>query len=114
MADSIDEYLQRTPQPQRATLAEMRRRIREIVPEATECISYGLPAFRIDKKVIGGFAFTANGCSYYPFSGSTLDELAADIAGYSRTKSALHFAADKPLPKTLLRKLLRARLAASK
>ena len=114
MAKTIDEYLRLSPLPQRETLQEVRRRIRELVPEAEECISYGLPAFRVGKKVIGGFAFTSTGCSYYPFSGSTLDEISASIAGYSRTKSALHFAADRPLPKTLLRKLLKARLAAEK
>lgn len=115
MAKTVDEYLAGVPEPQRSTLQEVRARMLSLAPaDAVECISYQLPALRVGKKVIGGFAATQTGCSYYPFSGTTLDELAADIQGYSRTKSALHFAADTPLPKALLRKLLQARLAAPK
>jgi uncharacterized protein YdhG (YjbR/CyaY superfamily) len=80
------------------------------VPGAEEVISYRLPAFRADGEVIAGFSATAKGCSYYPFSGRTLTTLAEDLRGYSQTKGALHFAPDKPLPKTLVRKLIKARL----
>ena len=62
-------------------------------------------------RIIAGFSATSKGCSYYPFSGTTLKTLAGDIEGYSQTKSALHF--DKPLPDTLVRKLLTARIAES-
>ena len=61
--------------------------------------------------IIAGFAATAKGCSYFPFSGTTLSTLAPDVAGDSRTKSALHFTPERPLPVALVRKLLRARLA---
>jgi uncharacterized protein YdhG (YjbR/CyaY superfamily) len=106
----IDEYLRSVDEPRRATLEELRSTIRSIVPGAEEVISYRLPAFRVDGEVIAGFSATAKGCSYYPFSGRTLTTLAEDLRGYSQTKGALHFTPDKPLPKTLVRKLIKARL----
>jgi uncharacterized protein YdhG (YjbR/CyaY superfamily) len=70
-----------------------------------------MPAFRHEGHVIAGFLATSKGCSYYPFSGTTLGTLAKDLAKYSRTKSALHFDPRTPLPVTLVRKLLKARTA---
>jgi uncharacterized protein YdhG (YjbR/CyaY superfamily) len=107
----IDDYLARVGPRNRALLEELRKTIRAVVPEVEECISYRIPAFRFQGTVIAGFSGTSKGCSYYPFSGTTLKTLAAEIAGYSRTKSALHFGPEKPLPKSLVRKLLKARIA---
>jgi uncharacterized protein YdhG (YjbR/CyaY superfamily) len=111
MATSIDEYLSSIPGEKRAALNTLRKTIRSTVPKAEECISYGIPAFRLDGIVIAGFAATGKGCSYYPFSGSTLGALADELAHYSRTKSALHFDPAKPLPVALVRKLIMARIA---
>lgn len=108
---TIDEYLAGVPRDRRAALEQLRKTIRAIVPKAEECISYSMPAFRLDGAVIAGFLATAKGCSYFPFSGSTLATVAADIEGYSRTKSALHFTPEARLPKALVRKLLQARIA---
>jgi uncharacterized protein YdhG (YjbR/CyaY superfamily) len=95
----------------RSALERLRRTIRAAVPDAVECISYGMPAFRVGGRVVAGFQATARGGSYYPFSGSTLDALGSALDGMSRTKSALHFDADRPPSAALVRKLLRARLA---
>ncbi|HXN48404.1 MAG TPA: DUF1801 domain-containing protein [Bryobacteraceae bacterium] len=95
----------------RAPLQKLRKTIRSIVPEVEECFSYGIPAFRYQRRIIAGFQVTSKGCSYYPFSGTTLNTLAGDLEGYSSTKSALHFNPDKPLPAALVRKLLQARIA---
>ena len=95
----------------RAALEALRGTIHRIVPRAEECISYGMPAFRVDGEVVAGFLATSRGCSYYPFSGATLATLAADVAPYGRTRGALHFGPERPLPAALVRKLLRARLA---
>ena len=106
----IDDYLARVSPSHRALLDDLRRRIHSAVPEVAECISYRLPAFRYRGRVIAGFSATSHGCSYYPFSGTTLKTLADDIEGYSHTKGALHFGPE-PLPPALVRKLLRARIA---
>jgi uncharacterized protein YdhG (YjbR/CyaY superfamily) len=111
---AIDEYLADVSGPRRVALDQLRARIRAVIPRAEECISYRLPAFRVDGRVVAGFAATAKGCSYYPFSGSTLRTLAADLAGYKQTAGALHFDPTKGLPATLVRKLIKTRLAEAK
>jgi uncharacterized protein YdhG (YjbR/CyaY superfamily) len=108
---TIDAYLAGVPVEQRAVLQKLRATIRAIVPEAQECISYSLPAFRLDARIVAGFSATASGCSYYPFSGSTLKTLARAIAKYDHTKSALHLTVDSPLPASLVRRLIAARRA---
>ena len=108
---SIDEYLAKVSGEKRAALDQLRALLRALLPKAEECISYGLPAFRLDGEVVAGFAATAKGCSYYPFSGSTLATLAFDLEGYAMTAGALHFAPTKPLPRALVRKLLKTRIA---
>ncbi len=108
---TIDAYLTTLERDRRAPLENLRRGIRRVIPAAEECISYGMPAFRVEGGIVGGFAATKDGYSYYPFSGQILGELASELEGYSRTKSALHFSAKQPLPSSLLRKLLQARLS---
>ncbi|HJX62706.1 MAG TPA: DUF1801 domain-containing protein [Polyangia bacterium] len=111
---TIDEYLAPLSGEKRAALGKLRKAIRLIVPRAEECISYRIPAFRLDGVVVAGFCSTAKGCSYFPFSGSTMGTLAADLRAYDQTKSSLHFHPDKPLPATLVRKLIKARIAETK
>ncbi len=108
---AIDDYLSRASPRSRALLQRLRETIHALVPEVEECISYKMPAFRYRGRIVAGFSTTSNGCSYYPFSGTTLATLAADIEGYSHTKSALHFGADALLSTSLVRKLLAARIA---
>ena len=113
-ATSIDEYLATVPGDRRAALDKLRKAIRSIVPNAEECISYGMPAFRLDGAVIAGFLATAKGCSYFPFSGSTLKTIAAEVRKYGKTPGSLHFDPKKPLPAALVRKLLKVRIAETK
>jgi uncharacterized protein YdhG (YjbR/CyaY superfamily) len=105
----IDAYLAKVPAKQRALLEKLRKTIRAAVPQAEECISYKIPAFRLEGRIVAGFAARGSGGSYYPFSGRTLATLAKDLADFQQTKSALHF--DAPLPAALVRKLLKARIA---
>jgi uncharacterized protein YdhG (YjbR/CyaY superfamily) len=107
----IDAYLASLPADRRRVLTGLRRTIRSLLPRAEECISYGIPAFRVDGEVLCGFAATKKGCSYFPFSGSTLQVLKADLVGYGGTKSSLHFGPERPLPAGLVRKLIRVRRA---
>lgn len=107
----IDDYLQTVPVDQREALEDLRAKIRSVVPDAQECISYGMPAFRLAGGVVAGFQATRKGCSYYPFSGSTLATVARFVRAYDQTKSALHFLPGRPLPLTLVRRLIKARMA---
>lgn len=106
----VDEYLDRVEEPKRSTLQAVRKTILEIVPEAEEVISYGLPAYRVRGKVVAGFAAFKDHLSYLPFSGSVLPQLADELEGYTMTKSALHFPVDQALPKPLVERLIAQRL----
>lgn len=107
----IDTYLANLEEPKKGTLEALRATILEILPDAEEALSYGMPAFRVKGKVIAGFAAFKDHCSYLPHSGSVLETLGADLDGYSMSKGALRFPVDQPLPKALVRKLIGARLA---
>jgi len=109
--ETINDYLAALPPDRRAALQKLRRTIHSTVKDVEECISYSMPAFRHEGHVVAGFMATAKGCSYYPFSGQTLSSLEQEIAAYSHTKSALHFDPGRGLPVTLVRRLLRARIA---
>ena len=106
----IDDYLAEVPEPKRGTLQELRQTIRDILPDAEEVISYGLPAFRLNGQEIAGFAAFKNHLAYLPHSGSVLAELHDDLAGYASTEGSLHFPIDKPLPRALVKKLIAVRL----
>jgi len=109
--DEIDEYLGALDEPKRATLTQLRDTIVAIVPDAEQCISYGMPAFKLRGKTIAGFAAFKNHLSYLPHSGSVISLLAEETEGYTKTKGSLHFPVDEPLPQDLVKKLLDTRMA---
>jgi uncharacterized protein YdhG (YjbR/CyaY superfamily) len=109
-AAEVDRYLAQLAEPKRATLQQLREAILRALPGAEECISYGMPAFRVDGKVVAGFAAFKNHLSYLPHSGSVLDELADQLTGYTMTKGSLHFPIDHPLPDRLVQQLVAVRL----
>jgi uncharacterized protein YdhG (YjbR/CyaY superfamily) len=109
-AEEIDRYLSGVDGPKRTTLTKLRESILKVIPEADQGISYGMPAFRVKGKVVAGFAAFKNHLTYSPHSGSVLDQLNAELDSYSRTKSALRFPIDEPLPEELVEKLVRVRL----
>lgn len=107
----IDLIFRKAPLPHRKTMLIMRRSILAIIPEAEEVISYGMPAFKVNGKVVAGILPAKNHVGYYPFSGSIVKLFPNDLKRYSTTKSAIHVPIDKPLSKTLLKKLIRARIS---
>ena len=109
-AADIDRYLLELDEPYRSTLEEMRKRILSLVPDAEQAISYSVPAFKVGGKTVAGLAAFKNHLSYLPHSGSVLPAMAEQLTGYTRTKSALHFAVDQPLPPVLIRTLLDVRM----
>jgi uncharacterized protein YdhG (YjbR/CyaY superfamily) len=112
-AVDIDGYLAGLEEPKRSTLEEMRRRILEVVPEAEQALSYSVPAFKVDGRVIAGLAAFSNHLSYLPHSGSVLAQLRDELSGFEQTKSALHFPIDQPLPRHLVKSLITAKLSES-
>jgi uncharacterized protein YdhG (YjbR/CyaY superfamily) len=106
----IDAYLERLDEPARASLGAVRDAIVSIIPDAEECISYSMPAFRLHGKVIAGFAAFKTHLSYLPHSGSVLSELESEVSAYPHTKGALQFPADAPLPRALIERLIAVRM----
>jgi uncharacterized protein YdhG (YjbR/CyaY superfamily) len=109
-AQEIDEYLGAQEEPKRTTLARLRQTILEIVPEAEQGISYGVPAFKVRGKTIAGFAAFKDHLSYLPHSGSVFPQLKEELKGYTTSSGALRFAIDQPLPVPLVDKLIAVRL----
>ncbi|HET6874086.1 MAG TPA: DUF1801 domain-containing protein [Acidimicrobiales bacterium] len=110
-AAEIDSYLDGLDEPKRSTLASLRDTLRQLLPEAEETISYGLPAFRVRGKVVAGFGAFKNHLSYLPHSGSVFPHLTPEeLSGYPTSSGALRFAVDRPLPRHLVERLVEVRL----
>lgn len=107
---TIDEYLAAVTDEQRVALEKLRKTIRAAAPQAEECISYGLAAFRQNGMLVG-FGATPNHCAFYLMSGSMVDEFADELERYDTSKGTIRFQPNRPLPATLVRKLVKARLA---
>ena len=106
-----DDYLAGLPNEIRAALEKLRRSIKAAAPRAEECISYQLPAFRLEGKVLVLFGATAKHCSFFPGSGTAVEAHRDDLMGYSTSKGTIRFDADRPLPATLVRKIVKYRIA---
>lgn len=107
---SVDEYLAGVSEPARSTLNQIRAAIRSAAPpEATETISYRIPAFRY-KEVLVWFAAFSNHCSVFPTS-SIIETFKKDLKGYTTSKGTIQFPTDKPLPAALIKKMVKARVA---
>src|ERR1700676_257341 len=107
---NVDEYLAGVPEPARSTLNKIRAAIRSAVPpEATETISYRMPAFR-HKGVLVWFAAFSNHCSLFP-TASVIEAFKNELRGFSTSKGTIHFPTDKPVPTALIKKLVKARVA---
>ena len=107
---NIDEYLARVPEPARGSLNKIRAAIRcAVPPEATETISYGIPAFK-HKGVLVWFAAFANHCSLFP-TASVIEKFKSELKGFVTSKGTIQFPTDKPLPAALVKKMVKARVA---
>jgi uncharacterized protein YdhG (YjbR/CyaY superfamily) len=108
---TIDEYLATVTPDQQLALEKLRQTIRAAVPDAEECISYGLAAFRLDGRPLVAFGASTNHCAFYPMSSTTVAAFAKELAKYETSKGTVRFAPDKPIPAVLVSKLVRARIA---
>lgn len=109
-AGSVDDYLSGVPADARAALEKLRKTIKAAAPEATEVISYQIPAFRHHGLLVG-FAVSREHCTFHLMSTQVMRTHAAELKGYHVGKGSIRFAADEPLPATLVKKLVKARIA---
>ena len=108
---TIDEYLASLSAENCTALQKVRRAVHAAAPKAEECMSYGMPAFRLNGKLIAGFKAAANHCSFHPMSGATVATLMTELIGYDTSPGTIRFSARASLPATLIRKLVKARIA---
>jgi uncharacterized protein YdhG (YjbR/CyaY superfamily) len=111
VAKNTDEYLARVPEPARSTLRKLRAMIRAAAPpEATEAISYGIPAFKYKGSLVW-FAAFADHCSFFPGTSSLLPAFEKELKQFDTSKGTIRFPLDKPLPASIVKKLVKARAA---
>jgi uncharacterized protein YdhG (YjbR/CyaY superfamily) len=108
--DTIDDYLTDYDARKRAALQKLRKQVRAIVPKAVECISYHLPAFRLNGQLLVAFGGAAHHCAFYPCSGAAVRVHAKELAGFDTGKGTIRFQPEKPLPVALVRKLVKYRI----
>ena len=105
----IDAYVAQFSGPTRVTLDALVATLRQLLPEAKETISYGMPCFAVRGKAVAGFAAFKNHCAYLPHSGSVIATV-PDVAHMKSTKGSLHIPLGTTLPRSVVKKLIRARL----
>ena len=106
-----DEYLAALPDDKRAALEKLRKANRAAVPRAEECMSYQLPAFRLDGKVLVLYGATARHCSFFPGSGTAVEAHKDDLKKFDTSKGTIRFDGDKPLPAGFIHKIVKYRIA---
>src|SRR2546423_883766 len=109
-AKTIDEYLAALSDDKRSALERLRKTIRSAAPKAEECISYQLPAFRLNGMLVA-FGASAKHCAFYLMSASTVAAHEKELSDYDTSKGTIRFQPDEPLPTALVRKLVKARIA---
>lgn len=110
VARNVDQYLARLPEDARSALESLRRTIKLIVPDAVEVISYQIPTFKYRGRMLVSFAAFAEHCSFFP-GAAPIAAHQSDLRSYQTSKGTIRFSARKPLPVTLVKKLVKTRIA---
>ena len=114
MANEVDDYLRSVPDPHRPTIEKLRQTIRAVLPDADEVISYGIPMFKQDGHGVVAYNATKAGVTLQVMSGTLLDDHQEELRKYKRAKGSVQFPTGQPLPVTLIKKLVKKRLAENK
>ena len=107
---SVEDYMAALPEEQRAALEKLRKTIKAAAPQATETISYQMPAFKQDGRFLVSYAAFKDHCSLYPASYAVMEALGDELEPYFSGKGTLRFRADEPIPAAVVKKIVRLRL----
>jgi uncharacterized protein YdhG (YjbR/CyaY superfamily) len=107
---SVEAYLAALPEDVRATLEKIRQAIKAAAPTATEKIGYGMPGFYVDGRPLVYYSAFKEHCSLFPASAAVIDRLADDLQGYGLAKGTIRFPIGEPLPRPLVKKIVKAKL----
>lgn len=105
----VESYLRRVPSEARASLEKLRQTIKSLVPEAVEVISYGIPTFKLNGRMLVSYAAFAEHCSFFPGAGP-VDEHAAELKSFQTSKGTIRFTQTRPLSASLVKKLVKTRI----
>jgi uncharacterized protein YdhG (YjbR/CyaY superfamily) len=108
---TVEDYLATLPDAERAALEKLRKTIKAAAPEATETISYQMPAFKLHGRFLVSYAAFKNHCSFFPASTKVLEAHGEELKPYFSGKGTIRFTTDKPLPSALVKKIVKARIA---
>lgn len=111
-SEAVDQYLAQLPEDQRAALEKLRQTIKKLVPEVEEFISYKMPAYRYNGMLCGFAAFKKH-CSYFPWDSKTVEDFKTELKDFKTSAGTIQFTPEKPIPDTLLKKILKARVKAN-
>ena len=111
-SEAVDQYLAQLPEDQRAALEKLRQTIKKLVPEVEEFISYKMPAYRYHGMLCGFAAFKKH-CSYFPWDSKTVEDFKTELKDFKTSAGTIQFTPEKPIPETLLKKILQARVKAN-
>ena len=106
---SVDNYLAEVPLEARATLEKLRQTIKAVVPRAVEVISYQIPTFKLDGRMLVSYAAFKDHCSFFP-GAAPIKAHEDELKSYQTSKGTIRFPISKPLPATLVRKLVKTRI----
>ena len=111
---TVDEYLAGVPEPAQSTLRHIRKVIQSVVPkETTEVISYSMPMFKYRGMLVGYAAFKDH-CSLFPTGSGVIERFAKELKNYSTNRGTIRFSPEKPLRDSLIKKIVKARIAENK
>src|SRR5262245_55277891 len=107
---SVEEYLTELPAESRATLEQLRTTIRAAAPDATETISYQMPAFTDGGRSLVWYAAFKDHTSLFPARQAVIEALGVELRPFLSGKGTIRFPADEPLPLALVTKVVEVRL----
>lgn len=111
-SEAVNQYLAQLPEDQKAALEKLRQTIKKLVPEVEEFISYKMPAYRYHGMLCGFAAFKKH-CSYFPWDSKTVEDFKTELKDFKTSAGTIQFTPEKPIPDTLLKKILLARVKAN-
>ena len=107
----VKAYLAKQPPDPRGRLRKIRETVRAIAPGGTEVFSYGIPGFKLDGKPLVWYAGFKHHVSLFPMTAAIRRAYAAELEGYKMSTGTIQFPLDEPTPMSLVKKLVKARLA---
>ena len=107
----VDEYLAAVAAPYRAALEDLRETIREVVPDATETISYKVPTFKYQNRPLVAYGATETGCTFYLMSTDVFNAFKAQVKDFKTGKGSIRFQPDNPIPTDLVQRIVKARIS---